>query len=202
MWPVEWGRTGKRSLPDQRRFWGSVFCAMVTWAGLASLPLLGGWGLWSLLDTPENPPSPAVVTRPPARVSRPAPSGFGLASPFPSASPIPEHPEVADPPPDAPPAAAPENALASVRVQVLNGSASRSSAARAARALRDAGCQVVAILPARERYPSTEILYQPGNDALAGQVAKLLGAGRLRPAPRGLDRSVAVTVVVGADYPA
>ncbi|MGH2771480.1 MAG: LytR C-terminal domain-containing protein, partial [Actinomycetota bacterium] len=95
---------------------------------------------------------------------------------------------------------APTDALASIRLQVLNGSASKRLAARAAGVLRDAGYRVVATLPARERYPTTTILYQPGNRALAEQVAKLLGASRLRPAPPGLDRSVAVTVVVGADY--
>jgi hypothetical protein len=188
---------GKRSLPDQRRFWGSVLCAVVTWAGLVSLPVLGVWGFWRLAHTPENPPSPAVVSRPPAVVSRPAPSRFPLDSPAPSASePL---------PPAAPPSGggapeAPGATLASIRLQVLNGSGARSPAARAVQVLRDAGCRVVAMLPARERYRATVILYQPGNDTLAGEVARLLGAGHLRPAPAGLDRNIEVTVVVGADY--
>ena len=86
-----------------------------------------------------------------------------------------------------------------VRVEVLNGTATRGLARRATLHLRDRGFDVVAMGNAPERRDSTLVLDRAGNAEYAKMVAEALGGARIesRADPSGyLD----VTVVLGAAW--
>ena len=86
-----------------------------------------------------------------------------------------------------------------VRVEVLNGTATRGLARRATLHLRDRGFDVVAMGNAPERRDSTLVLDRAGNAEFAKMVAEALGGARIesRADPSGyLD----VTVVLGAAW--
>lgn len=87
-----------------------------------------------------------------------------------------------------------------ITVQVLDGyQADGGSAADAAAAeLRDLGYDVVAENPAL-RYEATTVLWSPGGEEAARQVAAEIGAAEVRAQPGNLSEAVAVHVVIGAD---
>lgn len=87
-----------------------------------------------------------------------------------------------------------------VTVQVLDGYQDDGGAAASgiAAALREEGYQVVAENPAL-RYEVTTVLWTPGFEDQARQVAAEIGAAEVREQPGNLSTQVQVHVVVGAD---
>lgn len=88
----------------------------------------------------------------------------------------------------------------SVTVQVLDGyqADGGTAASSVAATLRDQGYSVMAQNPAR-RYDVTTVLFTPGFEPQARQVAADLGAAEVRQQPGNLSEGVQVHVVVGAD---
>lgn len=85
---------------------------------------------------------------------------------------------------------------------MLNGSDTSGLALKAADRLRKDGYDVVNVAKAASTYQKTAVFYQPGSKSLADQVAKVLGATEVKPAPSNLNKSIPVTVIVGNDYKA
>jgi rhodanese-related sulfurtransferase len=86
-----------------------------------------------------------------------------------------------------------------VIVEVLNGSGRRGWARVAARALRQAGFDVVYFGNTGDAVRVTQALARRGDSALAARVAAALGSKRARVATDTLLR-VDVTVLLGSDY--
>ena len=88
----------------------------------------------------------------------------------------------------------------SVTIQVLDGYQADGGAAASSVAamLREEGYRVVAENPSL-RYEVTTVLWTPGFEAQAEQVAADLGAAEVREQPGNLSEQVQVHVVVGAD---
>ena len=88
----------------------------------------------------------------------------------------------------------------SVTIQVLDGYQADGGAAASsvAATLREEGYRVVAENPSL-RYEVTTVLWTPGFEAQAEQVAADLGAAEVRQQPGNLSEQVQVHVVVGAD---
>ena len=84
-------------------------------------------------------------------------------------------------------------------VEVLNGSGRRGLARVAARALRQAGFDVVYFGNTGDSVRVTQALARRGDSVLAARVAAALGSSRARVATDTLLR-VDVTVLVGSDY--
>lgn len=89
---------------------------------------------------------------------------------------------------------------ASVTVQVLDGYKSDGGAAagEVADLLDGAGYRIVARNQAID-YAATTVLFNPGNEAAAAQIARDLGGAEVRAQPGNLSTQVAIHVVVGAD---
>jgi hypothetical protein len=87
-----------------------------------------------------------------------------------------------------------------VTVQVLDGVKDDGGTAAdgVATLLDDVGYQIVARNDALS-YDVTTVLYNPGNEAAAEQVAADLGGAEVRPQPGTLSTAVALHVVVGRD---
>lgn len=86
-----------------------------------------------------------------------------------------------------------------VIVEVWNGSGRRGLARMAARALRQAGFDVVYFGTAGDSVRVTQALARRGDSAAAARVARALGTSRVRVATDTLLR-VDVTVLLGDDY--
>lgn len=159
------------------------------WVALAIIPVLAAWGVYNLVkDSQKNPEGRAPVASP-----SPSPSPAPSISPTPAASPA------ASPTPAPSPSPSPAK-KAGGKVQVLNGTSVEGRAVKVGKRLEAAGYDVVATAPAARGYEKTTIFYQPGFEQMAKDIAALLGLGVVQPAPSNLDKSIPVTVVVGADY--
>lgn len=90
-----------------------------------------------------------------------------------------------------------------ISVQILDAAGDGGVRARsAASRLRRAGYRVVAINEASRVYPRSEVMYSPGNEAKASQIAAAYGFSSVRPKPANLTSAVDVHLVIGRDYQA
>lgn len=176
---------GRHSLGDERVFWRSVVLFVAKWAIVAALPALAIWGVFRLANQPGEKPKEKVVA-----TSSPTPTVSASASASPSET------------PSATPSATPSPTKSPTKgkLQVLNGSKTTGLALKAAERLQKDGYDVVNVAKAAGDYAKTTVYYQSGQKTLADQVARLLGATEVKPAPSNLSRSIPVTVVVGDDY--
>lgn len=171
----------------------------------------GGTPTVSDLQTAQSPMPQAAVS--PTLGGTPSPAASPLApTPEPSPSPSPEDEPEPSPQPDPEPSPEPDERAppedrdprafppSSVSVQVLDGArADGGAAARAvAEELRGQGYNVVAVNRAIQ-YEVTTVLWTPGFEAQARQVAADLGVTEVRQQPGNLSDQVQVHVVVGAD---
>lgn len=177
--------TGKHSLADQSLFWRSLVLFALKWSLLLSLPILAGWGVWRLVQEPEEPRRGPVAVPVSPRGASPSPSPPLAPSPSPSPEPSPAE----EPPPQR-----------GGRIQVLNGTPAQGLGAAAAKVLRQSGYQVVAVQTAARHYEQTTVFFQPGNESMAADVAGIMQAAAVRPAPGTVSAAIPVTVVVGADF--
>lgn len=84
---------------------------------------------------------------------------------------------------------------------MLDGANSGIRAAKAKQKVQQSGYEVVAEGATSRPYLVTTVFFQPGNEALARSIQSVVGATDVLPAPASLsDKSIPVTVIVGADY--
>ncbi|MGH2720131.1 MAG: LytR C-terminal domain-containing protein [Actinomycetota bacterium] len=182
---------GRHSIGQDRSFLRSFLFFALKWVGLAIIPLLLLRGLWGLM-----------VPEPDA--------GGNITTADPTASPVddPAGAPVDEPPGDGgeQPAATPSPAVTEApgpgsKMQVLNGSDKVGQAQSLATLLRKSGREVVNVEKAARIYDKTTILYQPGFEQAAQDLAEVVGA-QVQAAPQDakLDKSIPLVVIVGNDY--
>ena len=107
-----------------------------------------------------------------------------------------------DPGPPAPPAIPAEQRAPDgirIRVAVLNASAERGLARRAAAFVRDRGYDVVETGNARDRRDSTVILDHSGHPEWAARMAKAFGGARVESRPDS-SRYLDISILIGAAW--
>jgi LytR cell envelope-related transcriptional attenuator len=171
-------QTGRHSVGEDPSFLRSLVFFVVKWLGLALLPLLLLRGVWGLV-THNAEPEP---TRAAQRSQTPAEQPTG---PAPVPTPSPQAP--AGPPP---------------RIQILNGTDKAGVAATLATNLRHGGREVVSVAKARTAYAKTTILFQPGFEQPAQDLAATLGGAQVQPvsADVKVSKDIPLTLILGADY--
>ncbi len=177
---------GRHSLDDQTVFWRSAVLFGLKWLAIGVLPLLVILGIVRLVTQEDQrvetlpeatSPSPSPEPETESAVTETAEEGTQEASPSPSPT-----------------------AQAKLSLQVLNGSNTEGLGNAAATELRKEGYQVVAVQNAARKYEKTTVFYQQGYEQQANDIARLLGAELVEPAPDNLDKQIPVTVVIGDDY--
>jgi hypothetical protein len=170
-------QVGRHSVGESQSFLRSLVFFVVKWVGLALLPLLllrGAWGL----ATHDGGAKPTRASQAPGTPAQPT------ASPTPS----PPRPQAsAGPPP---------------KLQILNGTDRTGDAATLATTLRRAGREVVSVAKARTPYAKTTVLFQPGYEQAAGDLAATLGGAQVQAvsADVKVSKEVPLTVILGADF--
>lgn len=175
---------GRHSLDDQAVFWRSAVLFALKWLAIGVLPLLVILGIVRLVMQQDQP----VETQPPPATS---------AAPSPEATEQATQTETVQESPSPQPSPTPEEKL---ELQVLNGSNTEGNANLAAAELRKEGYEVVAVQNASRKYEKTTVFFQSGFETQADEVARLIGADVVQPAPQNLDKNIPVTVVIGNDY--
>jgi hypothetical protein len=168
---------GKHSSPESATFWRSAFIVAARRFGVVLLILLVALGLWRLVIRRDEAGQPSEEI--PGEESGALP-GVDFS---PDPSPTPSGPGGGG------------------KVQVLNGSGAADKSSAAEAKLEQAGYEVLAKANSSRPYPKTTIFFQPGSQEAADAIVSLIGVGVVQPAPEGLDKSIPVAVVVGADYP-
>jgi hypothetical protein len=152
--------------------------------------------------TPATPDSGATPTGP-ADAATPAPTtpdDDPTDEPTADATPPPEpspEPTVSEPVPSGQGDVDPAEISLQVLDAVLDDGG--ETAARVTDQLSADGFRVVARNQAIRRYAVTTVMYTPGNEAKAQQIAARYGYDRVEPQPGNLSNSVDVHLVVGAD---
>ena len=182
---------GRHSIGQDRSFLRSFLFFALKWVGLAIVPLLLLRGLWGLVVPDPDPGSNITTTA--------DPTDTPLDDP---AAPV---DEPADTPLDDP-AATPSPAATQApgpgpKMQILNGSDKVGQAQSLATLLRKSGREVVNVEKAARVYDKTTILYQPGFEQAAQDLAEVVGA-QVQAAPQDakLDKTIPLVVIVGNDY--
>ena len=182
---------GRHSIGQDRSFLRSFLFFALKWVGLAIVPLLLLRGLWGLVVPDPDPGSNITTTA--------DPTDTPLDDP---AAPV---DEPADTPLDDP-AATPSPAATQApgpgpKMQILNGSDKVGQAQSLATLLRKSGREVVNVEKAARIYDKTTILYQPGFEQAAQDLAEVVGA-QVQAAPQDakLDKTIPLVVIVGNDY--
>jgi LytR cell envelope-related transcriptional attenuator len=173
---------GRHSVGEDRSFLRSLVFFVLKWTGLALIPLLLLRGVWGLV-TPNAEPKPTRAETASPRT----PAGEPTTAP-PATSPSPQ-----------PSAAATGPAPV---IQVLNGTDKVGQGTSVAASLRRSGRQVIAEAQARKPYAKTTVLFQPGFEQAAKDLAATLGGAQVQavPADVRINKNIPLTVIVGADY--
>lgn len=184
---------GKHSHRSQWAFYRSVLGWAFPWLIVSAMVAVGIWLAVDALgnddiDTPvvaEKSETPSPSAKAPSKSPRPDPS----PSPSPPA-----------PVPSTSPEAEVELITENMSVQVLNGTADAAADDRMANQLSELGFEVVAIQGASRSYELTTVLwsYTESQEA-AERLAERFG-WQVEPKPENLSTTVALHVVVGADY--
>ncbi len=180
---------GKHSLPGSGLFVRSVLASILRWVAMIAVPLLIGAAVWLFVVEPRT-----------RDVAEPTATETPTASETPLLSPSPFPLDEAQATTTATVAPAPDPSPLPGKIQVLNGTKKADLDDAAAKRLNDRGYQVSFTGKAAKSYSVTTVFYQEGHIDLANQVAQVLGAGEVNPAPETLDKSIPVTAVVGDDF--
>ncbi|HVE75310.1 MAG TPA: LytR C-terminal domain-containing protein [Actinomycetota bacterium] len=180
---------GKHSLPGSGLFVRSVVASILRWVAIIAAPLLIGAAVWLFVVQPRTSDEPGSTA-----TDTPTASEAPLLSP----SPLPLGEAQATT--TATVAPAPDPSPLPGKIQVLNGTKKADVEGVAATRLKDRGYQVTFTGKAAKSYAVTTVFYQEGHIDLANQVAQVLGAREVKPAPETLDKSIPVTAVVGDDF--
>lgn len=183
---------GRHSIGQDRSFLRSFLFFALKWVGLAIVPLLLLRGLWGLVvpeaDPGRNITTTADPTDDPADEPLDEPAGAPVDEPGeqPAATPSPAATQAQGPGP---------------KMQILNGSDKVGQAQSLATLLRKSGREVVNVEKAARIYDKTTILYQPGFEQAAQDLAEVVGA-QVQAAPQDakLDKTIPLVVIVGNDY--
>ncbi|HYN75286.1 MAG TPA: LytR C-terminal domain-containing protein [Candidatus Limnocylindria bacterium] len=183
----------------QRSPWATVVPVLVV--ALAVIAL--GVGVYGWLTASDDGQIAAPVVTPAA--SSPAPSQTPSATPTPSPTPTssPTPSETPKPTPSKSPKPKPKPTKTAAPVSrdtpvvVLNQTTITGLAAQVARSLESDGWQVVGVGNWRGNVPETTVYYLPGTYAQAQQLARDVGADRLRPRVSGM-RTDRLTVILNS----
>ncbi|MFN2557578.1 MAG: LytR C-terminal domain-containing protein [Nitriliruptorales bacterium] len=198
---------GRHTIPGDRSYVASLFRNIAGAVALVTLVATAFWGIGMMQPTaevgvagngemPSQGPPVAMAPMPESESDvEPAWPSDLTATPdpalYPSETPTPT------------PAASPTATVAPSRisVQILDAAGDGGTRARmAASRLRADGYNVVAINQASRTYPRTEVMYSPGDEAKARQIAFAYGFSSVRPKPSNLTNAVDVHLVIGRDY--
>ncbi len=192
-----------------RSFFASLIRNIAGAAALVTLVAAAFWGIGRVQPTAEVGEAedgemplggPPVAMAPVAETESdlepfPTPALTALPNPTPSSS------MTSTPTPSASPTVT--VAPSRISVQVLDAAGDGGTKARlAASRLRADGYNVVAINKASRTYPRTEVMYSPGDEAKARQIAYAYGFSSVRPKPSNLTSKVDVHIAIGRDYQA
>lgn len=199
---------GRHAIPGDHSFAASLLRNLAGAVALVALVATTFWGIGrfqptSELGDPGDGEGPALE-RPAVAHALPSeeeseyssPALLSTLTPTPTVSPS----GTSSPSPSSSPTVA--IAPSRITVQVLD--AARDGGGRARRAasrLRTDGYKVVATNEASRVYPRTEVMYSPGKEAAARQIAAAYGLSGVRPKPSNLTSAVDVHLVIGRDYP-
>lgn len=193
-------------------------------AGIALVAVVAGafWGIGQLrtdepgdpvieaADTETTPPSTPAQTGPSVAPTETestpaAPTTSPPGSPIPSETPSPSpQPDVgSEPPATETEEPSPRFSPSEISIQVLDAAADGGGRAEAAASqLRADGYDVVAVNRAVREYTTSTLMYSPGHEAEARQLARAYPEfTTVEPKPDNLSDSVDVHVVIGSDYP-
>jgi hypothetical protein len=167
----------------------------------AALVLLAFLAVFTVVDRMSAPRQPGRgAAAPPATTARPDTNATAATTT--TAAPTTRAPTTTAPPTTRGATEPTLRPAAGVSVQVLNGVWVAGLANRVAAQLRTAGYDVVAAQTALGNYSASRIYYTGNHRADAEAFQDRFPAFRLiEPAPANLDRSVALHVVIGRDYP-
>lgn len=153
-------------------------------------------------DTPAEP-TEAVTSEPAPEATEPTEAETSEPEPEPTPTPTPSKSPSPKPSPTATaePATSGEFAPGDISVQVLDAvlDDGGETSKRVFDELKADGYRAVARNQAVRKYDVTTVMYTPGNEAKARQIAKQYGYSRVEPQPGNLSNSVDVHLVVGAD---
>ncbi len=197
---------GKHVIPGDHSFSTSLLRSLASAVALVALVATAFWGIGRFQPTGElgavNGEGPALEEPPIADAPPPEEETDYESRAFPSAlNPSPTASPFATSTPS--PSASPTQAIAPSRISVQVLDAAGDSGVRARKAvsrLRADGYNVVATNEASRVYPRTEVMYSPGKEAAARQIASAYGLSGVRPKPSNLTSAVDVHVVIGRDY--
>jgi LytR cell envelope-related transcriptional attenuator len=166
----------------------------------AALVLVAFLAVFTVVDRMSGSRQPGRGTAAPASTAQPDTSAAAATTT--TAAPTTRAPTTTAPPTTTGATDPTLRPAAGVSVQVLNGVWVAGLANRVAAQLRTAGYDVVAAQTALGSYESSRIYYTGDHRADAEAFKDRFPAFRLiEPAPANLDRSVALHVVIGRDYP-
>lgn len=199
--------TGRHAIPGDRSFAASLLRSLASAVALVTLVAAAFWGIGRFQPTgelgdPGDGTGPALE-EPPVAHAPPAEeeTGYetlGLPSRL-TPSPTASASATATPSPSSSPTVA--IAPSRVSVQVLDAAGDDGvRARRAVSRLRADGYNVVATNEASRVYSRTEVMYSPGKEAAARQIASAYGLSEVRPKPSNLTSRVDVHLVIGRDY--
>jgi hypothetical protein len=183
---------GRHSIGQDRSFLRSFLFFALKWVGLAIVPLLVLRGLWGLVVPEPDQGSNITTSSDPA--DEPLDDQAGDPAGEPSEPPGQEPAATPSPPATQAPGPGP-------KMQILNGSDKVGQAASLATLLRKSGREVVNVEKAARTYDKTTVMYQPGFEQAAQDLAEVVGA-QVQAAPQDakLDKTIPLVVIVGNDY--
>ncbi len=200
---------GRHAIPGDHSFAASLLRNVASAVALVTLVATAFWGIGRFqaageLGDPGGGEGPALegppLAQPPPAEEETDYESHTLPStltPSPTVSPY----TTSSPSPSSSPTVV--IAPSRISVQVLD--AAGDSGLRARRAvsqLRADGYNVVATNEASRVYSRTQVMYSPGKEAAARQIASAYGLSGVRPKPSNLTSKVNVHLVVGRDYQA
>lgn len=200
---------GRHTIPGDRSFVASLLLNLAGAVGLVTLLATAFWGIGRMQPTAEIgeladgevPPlqgPPAAIAPLPQTESEREPTPLSaLTAPSPTLSPS----VTSSPTPSASPTAT--IAPSRITVQILDAAGDGGARARAAASrLKADGYSVVAMNEASRVYSRSEVMYSPGDESKARQIAAVYGFSSVRPKPANLTNTVDVHLVIGRDYQA
>ncbi len=198
---------GRHAIPGDRSFVASLLRNLAGAVALVTLVAAAFWGIGRVQPTAEigeagEGDMPALGGPPVAMAPAPeteSEADLGPLATMTAPDPTPSSGMTATPSPSASPTAT--VAPSRVSVQILDAAGDGGMRARAAASrLKAGGYNVVAVNRASRTYSRSEVMYSPGDEAKARQIASAYGFSSVRPKPANLTGAVDVHLVIGRDY--
>ncbi|MDQ3932750.1 MAG: LytR C-terminal domain-containing protein [Actinomycetota bacterium] len=199
---------GRHAIPGDRGFAASLVRSIASAVALVTLVATAFWGIGRFQPAVElgdaGDGEGAALEGPPVAHAAPAEEETDYDPPL-LPSTLTPSPTASFATPTPSPSSSPTLVIAPSRVSVQVLDAAGDGGVRARRAvsrLRADGYNVVATNEASRIYPRTEVMYSPGKEAAARQIAAAYGLSAVRSKPSNLTSAVDVHLVIGRDYQA